>query len=66
LGNDRPKIVTQIEKIIWEEIMDIANGSQTVHDAAANIVERTPETYDHFDEDMRRWFMLCTLRYLDL
>ena len=61
LGNQHPKIVTEIETIIWEEIFDLANGMQTVHDAAFNVVNHIPTVYDHFQEDDRRWFKLGKL-----
>jgi hypothetical protein len=63
LGNDRPKIISEIETIIWQEILNIARGKKTVHDAASKIVERLPEYYEHFDADTRGWFMLSTLHY---
>jgi len=63
LGNDRPKIVSEIERIIWEEIFETAKGLQTVYDAASNIVDRTPKFYDHFDDETSGWFMLSTLHY---
>jgi hypothetical protein len=63
LGNDRPDIVSEIEKIIWDEIIDIAKGVQTVHDAASNIVDRIPEVYSHFDAEICQWFKPSTLRY---
>jgi len=57
----RPKIVTEIETIIWEEIFALAKGSKTVQDAAYDIVERIPEIYDHFHVDERGWFKLGML-----
>ena len=50
--------------IIWQEIFNIANGSQSVYDAASNIVKRTPEFYDHLDAEIQGWFMLSTLYYV--
>jgi hypothetical protein len=54
-------VLAEIEDILWEEIINIAKGIQTVEAAAVNIVRRTPEFYDHFDVDARQWFMLSAL-----
>jgi hypothetical protein len=54
----RPGIVSEIENIIWEELFEIAQGSQSIYNAAANISDRLPKEYDHFDEDTRLWFKL--------
>jgi hypothetical protein len=64
LGNDRPKIVSEIETIIWEEILKTAKGIQTVHDAASKIIGRIPKYYDHLDADTCGWFMLSMLHRL--
>lgn len=64
LGNDCPKITFEIEGIIWEEILNVAKGMPTVHDAASNIIDRIPKIYDHLNDVTCGWFMLGMLYYL--
>ena len=63
LGNCRSKIISDIETIIWEELFNIAQGMQTVQEAASKIMQCIPESYNHFDAEIYGWFMLSTLHF---
>ena len=53
-----PEIISRLENKIWNEIIDIANGTQSVYDAASRIVLSIPENFDHIDAETCDWFML--------
>ena len=40
-----------MEKVIWKEIFDVAEGEQTVHEAASNIVEHISDVFEHVDAE---------------
>ena len=61
LGNKRPKIISDVEKVIWKEIFDVAEGEQTVHKAASNIVENISDVFENVNAETRGWFMLSML-----
>lgn len=46
---------------MWEEIIGIAKGEQTVHEAVLKIVDCVPKVLDNVDSQTRGWFMLSTL-----
>ena len=70
LGNDRPQIIVDIEKVIWEQLILIARGFQTVHQAADTIIGTFPATFDDVDPAIGRWFIvgmkinnICIIHY---
>ena len=58
LGNERPTEILKLERVIWHEIFQIARGFQTVYDAAANIIKSLPDSFDHIDPNIRKWFIV--------
>ena len=39
LVNDHPDVIVTIGKVIWGELLKIAQGLQTVYDVADNIIK---------------------------
>lgn len=44
--------------MIWKQLILIARGLQTVHQAADTIIEAFPATFDDIDLRTRRWFVV--------
>lgn len=61
LGNERPDVISEFEATIWQEIFKLANGGQTVHEAASNIVDNIPENFDNITTEAHDWFILSKL-----
>jgi len=60
LGNDKPKLLMDIEKLIWKMVMDISRGDKDVRAALAEFLRVAPwgEIQRLSDDDpVRRWFM---------
>ena len=47
----------ETEALIWKELLKIARGMQTVHDAAKNIAGNMPKNLERINEDVRHWFI---------
>lgn len=60
LGNDKPKLLMDIEKLIWKMVMDISRGNKDVRAALTEFLGAAP--WDEIqclsdDDTVRRWFM---------
>ncbi|KAF8810357.1 hypothetical protein BYT27DRAFT_7209606 [Phlegmacium glaucopus] len=60
LGNEHPHVISHFEKKIWEELINVALGYQTIYDAASNIVGFIPNTFNDVEPEIQSWFMLET------
>lgn len=47
-----------MERVIWQQLFEVAKGLKTVEDAAKSIVEAIPLSFDAVDSDIRSWFLL--------
>lgn len=72
LGNDKPKLLRDIEKLIWKMVMDVSRGDKDVRAALTEFLGAAP--WDEIqrlsgDDTVRRWFMpsevnLASLKYI--
>ncbi|KAF8802305.1 hypothetical protein BYT27DRAFT_7261085 [Phlegmacium glaucopus] len=61
LGNKCPHVISDFEKKIWKELINVALGYQMIYDAASNLVGFIPNTFNNVEPEIRSWFMLETL-----
>lgn len=47
-----------IERVIWTEVIKIAKGSQSVYEAADNILQSFPSSFDEVAPSSRRWLVV--------
>lgn len=47
-----------MERVIWQQLFEVAKGLKTVEDAAKSIVETLPLSFDGVGDDIRSWFLL--------
>ena len=47
-----------MERVIWQELLNVARGLQTVQMAAIKIVASIPEDLHNVDDDIKNWFLI--------
>ena len=60
LGNDKPKLLLDIEKLIWKIVLDMSWGNKDVRTALSDFLTAVPwdEIHNLGDKDVvRHWFM---------
>lgn len=66
LGNKRHKIIADVERLIWQELFNVARCLKTIEDAAEAIFKSIPSSFEDVDEETRSWFLLSkALKYAE-